>query len=381
MNRYPLLITIIVVALGVTLFGCQSKNITKKVLKAEKTVLFVLYEYGLTNEDILSREEERWKGRGLRVMKVKYEFKAGGGFKALDLAETLRKELRRIRGVRLGRIFYKGAQGSPRAVDFEVSYKDKTILTAVINTKFFPKQKMPSAKIVLVLDDFGYTKKNLENLRSLGIPITMAVLPNAPYTEAVCSFAEENDFEVLLHLPLEPEAQTDSLEKNTIITDMNDESIESIVKNAFRSVFCARGVSNHMGSKATRDERLMKIIMNELSKRNMFFLDSLTTDESVCESAALSVGVVSVRRDIFIDNKTEKPYIEKKMEEAVRMAFAKGRVVVIGHDRSITVEVLKEIVPRLKKQGVKFTTLSTILKPNDKRQATNNDYPGDRNIM
>lgn len=361
---------IIAVMLAIVIFGCRGNDITKKVLRTEKTVLSVLYACGLTNTDILSREEARWKISGLRGITVAYVFKAGNKFKAPDLADALRKKMRNIRGVHLERISYKGVPGASGDVSFEINYKKKQIFSAVIKGKSYQKPKKSSAKIVLVLDDFGYRTKNLKNLKNLNIPITMAVLPNAPYSESVCSFAEENGFEALLHLPLEPEKKTDYLEKDTITTDMTDESVETIIRNALRSVFCARGVSNHMGSKATGDARVMKIVMKELKKRNMFFLDSLTTEESVCESVALQMGVHSARRDIFIDNKADKSYVRKRMEECGQMAFEKGSAIAIGHDRAVTIEVLTEIVPELKERGISFTTLSNIIDTNNEIRTT-----------
>jgi polysaccharide deacetylase 2 family uncharacterized protein YibQ len=217
------------------------------------------------------------------------------------------------------------------------------------------------AVIALVLDDFGYTKKNLEKVKDIGVPLTVAVLPGTPYCGTVCSFAEENGLEVILHLPMEPEKETEHLEKDTIRTDMDDATVKEIIADAFRTVPAADGVSNHMGSKATGDRRLMASVFADLKKRDMFFLDSFTARRSICRELAEETGIPYVRRDVFIDNDLDAAYIRKQLEKLQHLALEKGKAVGIGHDRGITVEVLQETVPGMRENGIKFVTLSEMV--------------------
>jgi len=217
-------------------------------------------------------------------------------------------------------------------------------------------------EIALVLDDFGYTKKNLEALKGIGVPVTMAVLPDAPYSKAVCSFAKENGLEVILHLPMEPLSETEYLEEGTITVDMADPDVKSRVNSAVRCVPGAGGVSNHMGSKATGDKRLMTVVMGCLKEENMFFLDSFTNADSVCGETAENIGMPCVRRDVFLDNEADIDHIRERMLETERIARKKGSAIAIGHDRAVTIEALNEIVPEMKEKGIKFVKLSEIIK-------------------
>ncbi len=216
--------------------------------------------------------------------------------------------------------------------------------------------------VALVLDDFGYTRKNLDALKDVNAPLTLAVLPGTPYSGAVCSFADRNGLEVILHLPMEPEDETGHLEKNTIGPGMDDATVKKIIADAFRSVSSAKGMSNHMGSKATGDTRLMTVVLGDLKRRGKFFLDSFTAKESACKQVAREVGIPYARRDIFIDNELEEGYIRRQMKKLEQTAFAGGSAVGIGHDRSVTIDVLREIVPEMKENGIRFVYLSEIVK-------------------
>ena len=229
-----------------------------------------------------------------------------------------------------------------------------------------PEKKYPL--IAVVLDDFGYSAKNLEPLKKIGAPVTLAVLPGLPYSARVSDFSRKNGMEAILHLPMEPEKVTGSLEKDTIMTGMDAAKIKSIMRRDLSSVPGASGVSNHMGSKATGDRKVMEEIVSVLKDDDLFFLDSMTTGRSVAGEAASEKGVPYIRRDIFIDNKLDVGYIELQMEEAADMALKKGSAVAIGHDRAETVEALSRAVPAAEKRGIKFVTLSELIKEREEQR-------------
>ncbi|MGD2279465.1 MAG: divergent polysaccharide deacetylase family protein [Candidatus Omnitrophota bacterium] len=221
------------------------------------------------------------------------------------------------------------------------------------------KEKNPVA--ALVLDDFGYTRRNLGTLIGLDTPVTIAVLPNVPYSKTVSSFADKNGVQVILHLPMEPEGGSVRLERETIMTGMDKEMVENIIAQAFESVPAAKGVSNHQGSRATKNEKIMEIVMDQVDKRGLFFLDSMTTDGSVCGKAAGEKGVLFAKRDIFIDEKNDEDYIIGQMKKVEELARRKGYVIAIGHERPKTLKVLREVMPEMKERGIKFVTLSEII--------------------
>jgi len=379
-------------------FVFRTNDINKDVLRVENSILDALKDFGVSSKDIISRKETKWTESRLRAETVSYVFSLDKTAPASRILKQVETGLENFKKFHLHEsLFY--FDKNTAVMDFEVFYKDRPVLKTRVNNvlpdwmedtleeaiedspqeaskrqesnKLAPAVKN-DAVIALVLDDFGYTKKNLRELKNLKTPITLAVLPNAPYTETVCSFAKENGFETIIHLPMEPEKTTESLEKNTITCDMTDAEIKKNVMAAFKSVPSAEGVSNHMGSKATGNERLMTTVFTLLKNKNMFFLDSFTTEKSVSESVAEETGVIRVKRDIFIDNKSDKEYIRAQMDKLKEMAFSKGYVIAIGHDRSLTVKVLHETVPIMKKEGVRFVLLSEMISLEKKNPNGNN---------
>lgn len=224
------------------------------------------------------------------------------------------------------------------------------------------KTKPPvKARIAIVLDDWGYNINDAYILEEIKYPLTAAVLPNDKYSRPVCEELHSKGFEIILHLPMEPEERY-GLEKDTIMASSSKAEILGILDKALASLSHVKGVSNHMGSRATSDKRTMGIIFNELKKRDLYFLDSYVTAKSVCLDVARKINLQTARRDIFLDNMENRDYIRKQIYKLKLKARQKGYAVGIGHDRKVTLEVLKEVMPELAKEGYKFVYLSELIK-------------------
>ncbi|MDD4956713.1 MAG: divergent polysaccharide deacetylase family protein [Candidatus Omnitrophica bacterium] len=223
------------------------------------------------------------------------------------------------------------------------------------------KEEPPAPAIALVLDDLGYGEKLLQEIAALGIPVTLAVLPDLAFSSRVCDFADAEGLDTILHLPMEPFEVTSGLEKNTIMTDMSDREILDILDNDLASVKNAKGVSNHMGSRATTDEHVMDVIMGDLERRGLFFLDSYTSASSVVEASARRMGVPAIKRGLFIDNQLDREYIKGQMAKLAELSRKNGYAVGIGHYRQATVEALKEVVPEILGSDVVFVRLPELI--------------------
>lgn len=215
--------------------------------------------------------------------------------------------------------------------------------------------------IAFVIDDWGYNLDNLTALKQIKYPLTLAVLPNLPYSKKISREAKLSAFEVILHLPMQPHEQL-RLERNTVMTSMDRETIGNILEDDFKSIVYARGVSNHMGSKATEDERILSIIFPEFKKRRLYFLDSYVSRDSICRQTAEKFDLRFAVRDIFIDNTLDAEYIKGQINKLKKKALAYGNAIGIGHDRKATLEVLKEVMPQLDKEGFKLVFVSDLVR-------------------
>jgi polysaccharide deacetylase 2 family uncharacterized protein YibQ len=217
-------------------------------------------------------------------------------------------------------------------------------------------------RIAIVLDDWGYNLNNLGILDEIKYPLNISVLPNLNYSQEVAEKAKANGIELILHLPLEPKPnEYVRLEQDTIMTRMEPVQIKEILLKGLDSLPSIKGVSNHMGSKATSDLKTMQAIFEELKKGGLYFLDSVVIPNSVCASLSSRMSLKFIKRDIFLDNEADPEYIRAQLEKLKARALRKGKAVGIGHDRRLTLQVLKREMPRLEKEGFKFVFVTELL--------------------
>jgi hypothetical protein len=167
---------------------------------------------------------------------------------------------------------------------------------------------------------------------------------------------------VILHLPLEAHDSNKRPEKGVIKTDMNTKEVLERLQSALDSVPFVKGVSNHMGSKATEDEQLMKLLFVQFKKKNLYFLDSLVTTSSICGQTASDAGIKFAERSVFLDNENKPEYIAAQLRQAIALSKEKGVVVAIGHDRAMTIKTIKNMLPAFQQEGVKLVYLSEAVK-------------------
>lgn len=225
--------------------------------------------------------------------------------------------------------------------------------------RFAPQMGKP--KIVFVIDDIGGHDRLTTELLNLKDQVTYAILPLLPYSKYFAHLSEKTKAEVILHLPLD--TVNDVIPGPGLIVDtMPDEDVRELLARNLDSVPRRVGVNNHCGSRGTTDKRLMRLILTELKKRGLFFLDSYTTRESVVREVAHKVGVKVLTRGVFLDNSDAKSAISKEIQHVKTLARQKGSAIAIGHYRKNTLEVLAREIPRLKKNGFEIISLKDLLK-------------------
>lgn len=217
-------------------------------------------------------------------------------------------------------------------------------------------------KLVFVIDDMGHTIDHLDLLDRLGGQVTYAILPFLKHSSFFDQYSLQTQAEVILHLPMESIKGTIP-GPGLILGSMSDESVQELIRRELDSLPHASGVNNHMGSKGTSDRHMMNLILREFRGRGLFFLDSMTTPDSVTRDTARGLNYPSVlKRDVFFDNVDEPEKIREQVRLLASIAKLRGYAVGIGHYRQNTLQVLNEEIPRLKKEGFEIVHLRDLLR-------------------
>ena len=218
-----------------------------------------------------------------------------------------------------------------------------------------------TGRLAVVIDDAGLDLESQRIYEEIGVPLTLAVMPNKMYTSEAAAEWSRYGMPVILHQPMEPVSGS-GMEEKTILTSMSDEAIRYMLKESLEQIPQAVGINNHQGSRATTDARVMRVVMNELSHRGLFFFDSRTNTTTAADSAAASYGVPYARNDLFVDNSADEGEIRAMIREGANRAKARGSYIIIGHCRPHTAAAFRDIVPQLQAQGIEFVYVSSLLR-------------------
>jgi polysaccharide deacetylase 2 family uncharacterized protein YibQ len=216
-------------------------------------------------------------------------------------------------------------------------------------------------RIAIVIDDMGLNLTGSERAERLPKAITLSFMPYAPRLADQTGQAREDGHELLLHMPMEPMGNNDP-GPGALLTNLSPEEIRSRFQKGLDSFKGFDGVNNHMGSKFTSDAAGMEIVIDELQKHNLFFLDSRTSPHTVGEKIAKQHGLPTLGRDIFLDDDMSAEAVRTQLARTEYVAKRQGYAIAIGHPHEVTLNALEAWLPEAQKRGFVFIPLHDLLK-------------------
>jgi uncharacterized protein len=214
-------------------------------------------------------------------------------------------------------------------------------------------------QLALIVDDCGQWLQTERGFLALGVPLTLSVLPDVPFTSEIAHEASQAGKGVMLHLPMETLSGLNP-GPGKVTTEMSDPQIVAQVQEDLAQVPLARGVNNHEGSKASADARVMHDVIDVLAARGLFFIDSRTNAASVGEEEARKQGVPTAARDVFLDNRADVAYTEEQLLQAAAIARRTGSAIAIGHPRPTTLAAVQTMIPKLEASGIHFVLVQEL---------------------
>lgn len=215
--------------------------------------------------------------------------------------------------------------------------------------------------LAVVIDDWGYQWEAADDFLAFQHPLTIAVLPYLPRSEFHAQNGYDAGHQVILHLPMEPMDAGWDIGPRGVKTVLAEDVIQREVREAIASIPHVSGVNNHMGSKATADQRVMESVLDAVWNEGLFFLDSFTTPDSVVSYVAEKMDIPHLVNDVFIDSDKEWENVYDRLILSAKIAKRCGYAVAIGHVRPETFKGLTEALPVIEAEGVRLGYLWEVL--------------------
>lgn len=219
-----------------------------------------------------------------------------------------------------------------------------------------PMEEDTRPTITIIIDDLGYNRRGMEESLSLPVEVALAILPHTPFSKKTALAATEQARTIMLHVPMENEREL-KLGPGGLYKHMNEAELKKTLKEGIESVPGVTGINNHMGSLLTQDKEKMKWVMEVIQPLELFFVDSLTSPNSVALANANHFNLTTTIRDVFLDNVQNEKAIDRQFRRLIAIAKKRGRALAIGHPYPTTMSYLSKRLAKLDDEGVRLVSI------------------------
>ncbi len=219
------------------------------------------------------------------------------------------------------------------------------------------------SRIAIIIDDLGPSLSVLRQVLDLGLELTPSILPGTERAAASAAMLRDVGREYMIHIPMEPRSYPQTNPgADALLLKHSEEEIRRWMRLYMEQVPGAVGANNHMGSRYTEKAEPMRVVLDELQRHDMFFIDSVTINGSVAFAEARRMGLKAGARHIFLDNQEDVAYIRQQLRNMIRLAESRREVIAIGHPYPETIEAIRLEKDWLKSQPVDFVPASMLVR-------------------
>ena len=217
-------------------------------------------------------------------------------------------------------------------------------------------------RIAIVFDDLGIDQTRSRKALALSGPLTLAFLPYGYHLKELVSDARRNGHEILVHMPMAPLDLSVDPGPNALQKELGPSEIIRRLDWNLDQIGGYVGINNHMGSRFTADRDGMRLVMAELKRRGLLFVDSITTTDSQGYKVAAENGVPYAVRDVFLDHVIDEDAIRKQLQRVEETARRTGHAIAIGHPHDETLAVVGPWLKTIEAKGFQLVPVSAIVR-------------------
>lgn len=215
-------------------------------------------------------------------------------------------------------------------------------------------------KIAFLVTNLGLNRRSTELALTLPPECALGFLPYTKTLKPLLNKAQSNGHEVYIYLPLQTAKDGENPGKYALTGDLAPEDITirlNVILNA-QSKF--NGVYSSYKEVFTDNVQASSIVLDQIEDRNLLFIMGKGKTNKVAKHFETH-GKIIIPADLVLDEEADKKAINAKMEELVKLAETNGLAVGYSQGFTLTIEIIRDWLPIIKKRGIIVTPISTIL--------------------
>ena len=214
-----------------------------------------------------------------------------------------------------------------------------------------------TGKIALVVKglggDFGSGVKALFELEE---KMSFSVAPGLRDSDALVKAAVEHGFGLIIHLPVDCDDDV-SAKEYRLCPDLLPSEAANRVHEAVAKIPQATAVGSDV--RVEQSPVLLSLILETVKRKNLSLVDFSHSPEATICPVAEKRGI-SCLFGITLDVVNKPSRIRERLFEVAQLAAQRGRAVCFVGGSGETLEILQEELPRLRRRGFKFVSISEL---------------------
>jgi uncharacterized protein len=216
-------------------------------------------------------------------------------------------------------------------------------------------------RVTIVFEHAGSSLTDLAPIYAMHLPFGLGIFPKMRYSARIAREAAQHGLTPMLHLPMEARHPPDmGAVPGAVWVRMADAEIQAVVEEDLASVPGVAGVSNHAGSRATADRRVMLAVLRTVKARGLWFEENRTTEASVASNVAARLGIPLVLVTRYLDDPPVN--IERKTRALIEAAKRDGAAIAVAHITTGAPQIVGRLLPEFRRAGIVFVPVTEFLK-------------------
>jgi hypothetical protein len=218
------------------------------------------------------------------------------------------------------------------------------------------------ARVAIVIGGLGLSQTGTQTaIGKLPPEITLGFAPQGNSLGRWMQAARREGHEIVMQVPLEPfDFPNVNPGRNTLTVDADADEILKNLRWTLSRTTNYTAVMNYMGARFSTSPEAMGVMMAELGKRGIGYVDDGSSARSLAPETALKNGVPFATGDAIIDGVQDRGAILDKLDELERTARAKGFAIGTGNAFDVTVDAVASWASEARKRGIEIVPISAV---------------------
>lgn len=218
------------------------------------------------------------------------------------------------------------------------------------------------ARVAIVVGGLAVSQTGTQSaIEKLPAEVTLAFASGGNSIDRWMQEARRKGHEILMQVPLEPfDYPNIDPGRNTLTVDAEpEENLDRLHRTLARTTNYT-GVMNYMGGRFVGERATMSVLMDELARRGLMYLDDGSSARSQAEELAKSFRAPFAAADIPLDQVRDRGEVLRKLDEVERTARANGFAVGIGSAFDVTVDAVAQWAAEARMRGIEIVPISAL---------------------